>query len=246
MPFLAPRYIKEANIQNIDIRYLWDDWNIERALEPVNEEIYAQLQSISHRAVIAFTIASAEWIVYRYGKLIHDPALFQYLELAWSQIIDWRYSAKTWQDYTLKNKWTGPVKGPIDVALIRTHYTIQETVEEKVPELMAAWVTNLAEYVMTEPEPYIIWRKRAMQRLRKLYERVPGDQKGDVVPREVLDMDYDFKIDETEDLINRFLSSLNYEYNTFLSSPTRMLAHGFKGTPYFFEIEKDRQFRTIR
>lgn len=239
----TPGYIQVANVDDLSIRYKWDDWNVEQAEEPINEQMLRQLKGISQRAAVAFTIATAEWIVHRFGTLCNDPLPLHYLEAAWADQLDNIYAAATWEELTEKKEWAGPIRGPIRIAMERVMYALEEAEEDGEPEVRALWITSLADFIMSDPAPYREWRKRVMERLKVLYPRNPEDTLGEVVPREALDPDFEFHIENTEDLINRFLSGLSYLSNPFLNSPEKMLDAGFEGKPYVFNIEQDRTRR---
>ncbi len=118
------------------------------------------------------------------------------------------------------------------------------------PTNFAGFLSTLACYVMTDPTPYKRWRDEIIKRFQLLYPRNDRDLFGDVVPRQAVDPGYDFQTEQTEALVNRFLSVLNYRDNPFLSSPNGMLEHfegewNFKGTPYLFDIRQDRQERGL-
>jgi hypothetical protein len=169
----------------------------------------------------------------------------QYLEAAWAQIVDWRYGALTWEERVNRGEWIGPVKGPIGTAMLRVMYAIQQVRENAFPELRAAWITKLASYIMPDQAPNYRWREEALRRLALWYPRDPTETLGDVVPRQALDPDSGFNPEHAEALLNDFLASLNYEANPFLNSPAKMLELGFKGTPYRFNLEAERQRRAL-
>jgi hypothetical protein len=155
-----------------------------------------------------------------------------------------RYCRVTWDDYTHESAgWVGQVKRPIAIAMTRVEYTFQAILEYGNPELSGGWLDNLAQYVITDPAPYQMWRDRVIERLEALYPWSADDKLGEVVPREALDPDFDFRLEQTESLINRFLATLDYRSNPFLNSPDKILEQGFEGTPYIFDIERDRQSR---
>jgi hypothetical protein len=224
----------------MSIRYRWDDWNVEAVDMPLDEGLYERLSAISQRAVVAFTVGTAEWIVHRFGALSHDRFPHQRVEAAWAQVVHFRYSFE--QDVNLQD-WNGPVRGPIGIAIRRVVYAIQQAEEGFDPSWRACRAAKLAEHVMPTSTPYHQWRERIMERLEQLYPLKPEDKLGEVVPREALDPDYDFRLEQTEVLINQFLSSLDYRSNPFLNSPATMIKQGFTGTPYVFDIEQDRKAR---
>ena len=101
----------------------------------------------------------------------------------------------------------------------------------------------MAEYLLTDPGPYLRWRDRVLERLEVLYPLNPEDPRGAVVPREALDPDIDFHPEQIEDLINNFLKKLKPKTNPFLNPPQEMLEQGFDGTPYHFDAGEDLRRR---
>lgn len=237
---MIPKYIQIPNIQDNTIRFKWDDWNVKQADFPIEDILYDRLQNLAQRATVAFTIATAEWIIHRFGGLSDDPLPLEYLEAAWAQVVHFRYS---YHRDIRKEEWTGPVRGPIGIAIRRVIFAIQQAEEDGDPPWRAGRISKLAEHVISDPTPYKEWRESIMKRLETLYPLDPDETLGEVVPREALDPDFDFNIEQTESLINKFLAGLDYNTNPFLNSPEKMLELGFEGTPYVFDIEADRKAR---
>jgi hypothetical protein len=237
---LVPRYLREAAIASSEIRYEWDDWNVEQAEEPIDDDLYARLESVTLRATVAFTIATAEWIVHRFETLSQDKLPLQYLESAWAQVVSWHYAAVTWEGYTNEKDWHGPVRGPLGVAMKRVHYAIEQAAAGEDPELRAAWISNLAEYLMVESKHFQIWRDKVLERLCSTFPRAPKDPLGDPVPREALDPEIEFRMDQIEVLINRFLRGLDPTSNPFLNSADRMREERLVGEPYLYDLTADR------
>jgi len=240
MPLPIPKYVQIPVIQTPTVHYKWDDWNVEEVDLPLDEELQKRLQSISQRAVVAFTIATAHWIVYRFGRLSDDPSPGQHLEAAWAQVVHFHYSVH--EDIN-PNEWSGPVRGPLGTAIRRVKFAIQQAEACGDPPWRAGRAWKLAQHVISDPVPYRTWCDQIMTRLQKLYPLNSEEKLGEVVPREALDPDLDFQIEQTELLVNRFLRGLNYRANPFLNSPQQMIEQGFKGTPYVFNIEEDRKAR---
>jgi hypothetical protein len=254
MALSIPRYLTEAKIADTVVRYEWDDWDDIPAAETPDDELLARLERVSHRAVFAFGCATAEWVIYRYSKLCDDPAPWQYLETAWAMIVDMRYcgygKAVNWQEFSVDG-WDGPVRRPIQYTLKWLEIAFQQLAWEYKtdPTTMVATVAALAAYVMSDPAPYKKWCGQVLDRFESLYPRQPEDELGDVVPRQAVDPEVDFKVEQTEALVNQFLASLDYKSNPFLSPPEAILEgepefyEPFQGKPYVFDIEVDRQVR---
>jgi hypothetical protein len=243
MALPVPPYIRTARIQDNVIRYRWDDWDLQADESQLEEGFCTRLQHLSQRANLAFSIATAEWIVSRYGLLFDDPLPWQYLESAWAQSVDARYGALTIEGDTNSDEWTGPIRRPIWWGLLQVEFTISEAEEDGNPEVGVGRLITLAEHIMTDPAPYRMWRERIIERLGVLYPLDSEEHLGEVVPREALDPNLDFTLEQTEALLNQFLASLDYRTNPFLNLPEKMLEEGFKGIPYVFEIEQDRKAR---
>ncbi len=253
MTLPVPPYLKAANIQDHSIRYEWDDWRTIPAAETPDKKLVSRLAGVSQRAVLAFGCGTAEWIVYRFAKLSDDPAPWNFLESAWAMIVDVRYcgygEATGWQEYSVKG-WNGPVRRPIQDALKLLEIACQQLAWEfhSEPTSLVGTISALTCYVTTDPAPYKKWSERVLERFESLYSRDPDDKLGDVVPRQAVDPGFRFKVQQTQTLINQFLSSLDYRHNIFLTPPEGILEHfdeeeDFKGTPYVFDIEQDRQTR---
>ncbi len=252
MTLSVPNYIRASDIQDSTIRYEWDDWKTLPALQAVDDELVSRLKKVSQRSVLAFMCGTAEWIYYRLAKLCDDRAPADYLEGAWAMLVNVRYcgygDGDWWQQYSVKG-WTGPIKRPITKALERLEVAIQNLAWEHTdPVRQGGLIAALAIHIMPHTAPYKRWCGQVLDRLESLYPRTREDQLGDVVPRQALDPQFDFKIEQTETLINEFLASLDYRRNIFLSSPEGMLepddsGESFRGTPYVFDLKADRRAR---
>lgn len=243
MAVSTPQHVRAASIQDPIIRYKWDDWDLRHAELPVDEEFYSRLQGISQRADMAFALGTAEWIVYRFNLMCDDLLPREYLEAAWAQVVHWRYRSLNWDGDTNSKEWSGPVRMAVWRAAALTEFSVTEAEQDGSPARGAVLIASLARHVIGDPAPYEHWRERIMKRLETLYPFHAEDALGEVVPREALDPDFDFKPEQTELLVNRFLADLDYRVNPFLNAPQRMLEQGFRGTPYVFDIDKDRKAR---
>jgi len=113
---------------------------------------------------------------------------------------------------------------------------------------------SLASYVIPNKKAFKSWYDRVTSRLQVLYPRVRGDYFGDVVPREALDVENPFNPNDSERLINIFLSGLDPKTNRFLSPSDNVLFPQWDGPldeeppqfvqiPYRFNLGDDRLVR---
>jgi hypothetical protein len=254
MALQVPKYLQVSDIQNPIVRYEWDDWQDLPALDVPDDAIGSRLVELSKRAVLAFMCGTAEWIVYRYAKLCDISIPWSYLEAAWAMIIDVHYGdsggAVGWEAYTTETEaeWRGPVKQPIADALLRLEPSIQElALYATDPVGDASVLATLAKYVLPQISPFEDWANQVLDRLEAIYPIEVDDELGDAIPRPAIDPEFPFRLDESEVLINRFLSSLDYRSNKFLSTPEGMLNSeselAFTGVPYEYRLEEDRRAR---
>ena len=256
MTLEVPGFLRAARIQDPSLQYLWDDWaTVPGANEP-DEALLARLGRLSQRAVLAFACGTGEWVLWRFEGLCDEQAPRDYIEGAWAMTIDVRYCGYgkgTWWEnyaYSAKSGWDGPVKRPIRNALGLVEAAIKQRAWAKTdPVKSAGLLSSLASYVMTDPAPYQKWTHQILERLESLYPRNRIDPLGDVVPRQAVDPDFDFHVEQTELLLNNeFLALLDYRTNRFLSSPAGMSqeddeGESFRGKPYVFDLEDDRRAR---
>jgi hypothetical protein len=240
VPLYNPEYLRRSDVRDTTVAYTWDDWKVEEAYEPLDDDLLARLAQMSYRANEAFTIACAEWIVDRFRLLSDDPAPINYIEAAWAAIVDWRY-AKYFEP--VDEEWQGPVRRALEVTMALTVEVIGRTENCDLPEISSASIANLAKHVMTRPEPFEEWQEWAVERLTLFYPRDEEEPLGPVVPREALDPDIAFSPSDTPEYINRFLKSLDFRKNEFLEPPETMLKSGFEGHPYTFNAAEDRRQR---
>jgi hypothetical protein len=232
--------MERSGVQDISIAYKWDDWNVEDAYEPLDENFTNRMAMLSYRANEAFTAGCVEWIIYRFGFLSNDSTPANYIEAAWAAMLDWRY-AKYFEP--VDEEWHGPVRRVLEVAIVLMVEVIDRTESYDLPEISSASISNLAKHVMSQSKSFEEWQEWAVERLTLFYPRDEEEPLGPVVPREALDPDIEFSPSDTPEYINRFLKSLDFRKNEFLEPPETMLKSGFEGHPYTFNAAEDRRQR---
>jgi len=230
MTLPLPAYLERAKVQDRNLRFAWDDHRYELAYTPLDKAARARMERLSQRAILAFAVSCAEWIFYRFRPVSFPPFLDDYIEAAWAAVIDARYA-----NYYLEprgEEWQGPDRKPLAVALMLLVDTIVRVENDDHPDIGALSLANLAAHVMTDPTPFHDWRERIVTRLERLYPLNPRDTRGEPVPREALDPDFDFRPEMAPALIGAFLQRLDYKTNPFLRSPGDMRKLYFDGVPY--------------
>jgi hypothetical protein len=214
-----PAYILRRVTPSPEIRYVWDDWNTEQVEEPPNAVTMEVLGGVSLRGVLAFTISSAEWVLARYVGMVDLSLPQDYVEASWIAQIDRGYIAMEWEDHPEAESWTGPVRGPIGIAMTRVMYAAQQVESRENPELRAGWITNLVTHILPDPRPYVEWREWVLARFRAIYLRNEEDPLGTVIAPENCDPDHPASPEETEEAMNRLLAVAATRKNPFLLSP---------------------------
>lgn len=232
-------FIPNKGMEDPSIHFSWDEWKNPLRDNPGIQALQPLLKTLSKRANAALTTATGEWIVRRFAPFHSIVEPLQCLEAAWAQQIDFRYS---W-DWELDASWTGPVKGPIRVALDKVSFAAQELRDDGDPSWSAVTISGLAEYVLNNADAYTDWRNRVLARLEQLYPAIDDERPGEVVPREALDPDLPFDPSQSELLVNEYLRTADVVSNPYLNTPEAMLELGFEGTPYFFDSLQDRRNR---
>ncbi|MEW5702959.1 MAG: hypothetical protein AB1792_12120 [Candidatus Zixiibacteriota bacterium] len=212
MALSPPRYIPIAILQKAPVTHSWDDWDPYPLVGTQREETMDRLARLSDRAIIAFAIGCAEWVVFRLGNLSTDPTPLDFLEAAWAFEMDKEIESLPESE---DKDWQGPIRGPLDLSLmtiLNTYYTT----EEGTAEIEGAFAELVALHVQHDTSYFEAWRKRALQRLSDHYPRKKSDTWGPPVPREVLDPAVKISPELAQEYVQRFLDGLDFEKNPFL------------------------------
>jgi hypothetical protein len=223
-------------LADVPIHYEWDEWKIYSYLES-NEDMFVKAcESLEPEALIAFAIAQAEWIVARLCPYLDAKIPQQYLEAAWCALIDRHYASPVELDGV---EWSGPVKGPIRVAVAIINDALYDSNGLNFTLPCATLMKSLAEHILVHSERFDRWQDSCMERLlrtfpirKELRADVFSQEEPTLVPREIFDLEYPFTREMATPLLRSFLSSVDYTKNPFLSSPEVMVHEGFRGTPY--------------
>lgn len=237
MVLAFPPYITKSQVATSQIRYEWDEWNVNDYFLEVDGDQFDRLDRLSDAANLALAIGCGEWICYRLSPLTNDLDPQHYLEAAWAAIVHPGYC-----DYieTNDDHWRGPIRGPLNMTLSILNDGIHCRETDPHEATRSCWMYNLAEHVLPQVDEFDNWFDNCVERFEKLYPKIEDDDIweegppfGVPVPREALDLSVPFDPNNGPALIDRFLKSLNFNQNPFLSGPNDVLnAPGFNGIPY--------------
>lgn len=228
MAFSVPRYISNAGIITDIIEHDWNE--LEMMYLPVDSRLRNRIGGISYRGIIALSLGMAEWIIWRLSKFLKDPVPFQLIEALWAAIVDWHYLK--WDNIPSWNEYPDPIRGP----LVKTFNFLDQIVglvrkkQFASPELL--YISEIALHVIPDPKPFKYWRRFIIQNLNNVYPRKDEDILGPPVPRDFLELDFDYNAETARKVLFNYLKSLDHMQNPFLSSPEEMVLKGFTGTPY--------------
>src|SRR5262249_17385742 len=155
----------------------------------------------------------------------------QVIEAAWAGTIDWLY-LKSLDVPNWEEQLPAPIGGPLDQAfwLLQQAFVAARRVEPFWES--PACLSELALRVLNRPETFKEWRRFVIDRMTRLHPKLKENRLGTPVPREALDPGFDYRPEMAPELLDKFLKSLDYTQNPYLSSPEEMIADGFEGTPY--------------
>jgi hypothetical protein len=232
-----PRYITSVQADYSQLHYEWDEWRVKDIIRPAPESLVETLSPLRDEALVALTIAEAEWIAWRFSSLSNDGTLPLFLEAAWAANLDLGYTAYF---ETSPDDWRGPVRGPMNVALTVVMDALFCKDERPVHAVNPGWLSNLAVRVLPDPAPFLAWRDFSIARLLQHYRKPPqpeslfdDDPEPPLpVPPEVFDPAEEFVFERAGEALDRYLSELDPDENPFLRSAAEMAELGFEGVAY--------------
>jgi hypothetical protein len=213
MSLPPPKYLPLASIRRIPPMHQWNDWDPYALLGEQDVNTIAQLSTLSDRAQIAFSIACAEWVIWRFVDFFEDNRPYDLLEVAWAGEMSQELVAPPQLN---EKEWKGLIRGPIDLSLVTILNTFYST-EDAAGKMDSAFAELIVLHVFPEHDYFIKWRDQTLLRLFELFGRTDSDPVGKPVPREAMDPEVSLSKKLCEDLAKQFLSDLDYQANPFLS-----------------------------
>lgn len=207
-------HIVAAKLDSVELRYEWNDWDVQPYFQPGDAQLRERALGLSHRARIALTIAIAEWIVHRFDRVSEDRLCHDYLEALWAWNIDWRHAIRF---RPIDREWQGPIRGPLELVIIIANDAFESCEEQASSEAAPAWMSQLAVHVLPDAAPFLAWRERVVERLERHhpweYDEhdyfLEHDFRGAPVPRELFDLERDYDPEQAELLLAQFVARLD-------------------------------------
>jgi len=207
------------------LQYIWDDNDPYIPLGDPDPQVIEKLEQVSLRAVLAFAVGCAEWVLYRLKNHSDASLPWEYVDAQWAGLFIWKLRY-LW-DPGHKDK-DGPVRGAIDMAM-RDLTNCSRALKLAEGQVDAAMIARLAEYVMSDPSVFLKWRDRALERLSQIYPLDNDEPFGQPMPREALDDAVVMTAESGVGLAEAYVRSLDFSKNEFLNAPA--LPEGFFENP---------------
>jgi hypothetical protein len=194
------------------LKHRWDDYDPYSLFSEPPVDIVLLLSKISNRGKFAFAIGCAEWVVYRFKDFSDDPRPLQFIEACWAVEMSSKFESP---DESEDEEWEGPIRGPIDLALMTILNTFYAS-EDGNAEEDAAFAAMIPPHVLPDPEVFLVWRDQVLSNLAATYPYSTQDPLGDPIPRESLDIT--ITLDEVQRiaLVKTYLLTLPKKGNPFL------------------------------
>lgn len=212
MSLRPPKYIPIRHIEQSYIKHTWNDSDPYRSIEIRDVTTEIILDNVSNRGITAFSIGCAEWVVYRFAKLLSDLTPYDYIETYWLYVMGEDRAFPPGMDF---DDWLGPIRSPMCLALVQIENIIVGSYYD-IPSTPGARSAKIALHVLIDKAPFLEWQKAVLDRLVRYFPRDEGEPDGPFVPREILDPSVDLTSSNRDQLIEAFLRSADYKSNPFI------------------------------
>jgi|SRR5882672_6111268 len=246
-----PTYILKSGIAGAPVDFKWG--HPRAHIGPYEgTALHDAVYRLTHCAAVTLAAGLEEWSAFRFQGMVDTGRYLAHAEalLAWP--IDSRYY-KGPSD--LENVESPPAESAMSVladlacnatentylkfpatfpdAQVHQAFLLRYVMPKSGKKAFDGWIAfvlkRLADVAPRPEEPIGDFKnyesKEAYRLAQRPYFGVP-------VPREALDPDFDYKPSMREELLDRYLQSVDWAHNEFLRSPDEMKALGFEGTPY--------------
>jgi hypothetical protein len=203
-------FVPVERIANDVVDFAWSDWDPYNAVgDPPRHRVEA-LGKLSGRALVAYAMACAEWVVYRFYAVSDDRTPHAFLEALWVSAIDSRFRPPSESN---EADWKGAVRGPIDLALMTALNTIA-SIDDGKPEVDAALAEQIALHVIAAKEIFVDWRHRVLNKLSRDFSK-ESDRGGSLgLPPQLFGVDY--VVGDLDVYVKRYIESVDVAANAMI------------------------------
>lgn len=224
-----PPYIPIEDLSKIDIYEDWDSDNPYSNLGEVVDETIERLSVLSNRAILAYSIGCAYWVVYRYSGKEDINILLEYIDACLPCLF--ALSDRV-PNELIQDEWTGPVRGPLQFSVFLIADTWHSG-EFDAPAEQGADSEKLVFYAIpkerNERVLFLIWREVILSRLEKNYQRNVDNPDGMGVPIDILNPNVELEPNEYKQQILSAVLKID-KGNKFLGDLSDFDIHKFEQT----------------
>lgn len=181
------------------------------------------------------------------------------VEAAFAYQVDWRYA-----DRDAGTVYMPPDTPPVRSALMEVAVYMWEGLNKDgfwdsyyTPIMQTFHAAHVVQHVMPKAErlAFVRWFDQVIDRVQRhasapdepfrkksefdsieAWKAYTARQRGPALPPEIIDPQVDYRAEDREQLVARFISNLDWKKNRYLRSPDAMRALGFEGEPYRVDL----------
>lgn len=243
-------YIQYSGIIDLPAKFAWRGTGFHYGPEQ-GTKLHTGFQKLTVCSQATVCALVEEWLAWRLSPSIDVGWLLDHVDslLAWE--IDPRYRDESSMKFRKDTPVNQAVRDTVSAVQLATANELWERPAVTDDKAVAA-VSVTRQTLTAKPlKAFNSWLDFALGRAGKLEPRPKKNRPrradfesdgeyfeatrpyfGRPLPREALDPEADYKPEQREEFLSRFLEGLDWKKNPFLRSPDQMKKLGFKGTPY--------------
>lgn len=210
---MAPPYVHESVFNKETISHEWNNWDPYELIPDANENVIKALSTISLSGMLCFVVGCIEWVTYRCSYDDNYRLPFEYIEAFWVYLGGVETAIP--EEVTDDDRWEGPLDGPVNLVLGK-FYTTNHTFDFGGSPLEAAFSAQVVLHVLDDPKPFLRWQTAVLDRLNRFYPSETSTDGFTTIPQQILNPDFDYRIELANSLIKGRLLNIDFASNRFL------------------------------
>jgi len=198
------------------VNYGWDSESPFSVIPLPDFLTLSKLDLLSSRAITAYSVGCAEWIIFFLRNFIKNPDPVFYLEGFWAYVMG-REDMFEYPPELDHDLWEGPELGPVDCAISSIMNVIYLSQFGDPPSGDAARIGEIARYILPEEMASVFssWEQGLIERLIRSGKYADDDRVGRPIPRAILDVSWDSVSESWENAINLEFEGCDFSANPF-------------------------------